>query len=51
MRDKINDISMTVPEEEMDKAVRTIKSVSKEFDDATIEADNDVYKVSIVGRE
>jgi aspartate kinase len=49
MRDKINDISMTVPEEEMDKAVRTIKSVSKEFDDATIEADNDVAKVSIVG--
>jgi len=49
MRDKINDISMTVPEEEMEKAVRTIKSVSKEFDDATIEADNDVAKVSIVG--
>lgn len=49
MRDKINDISLTVPEEEMDKAVRTIKSVSKEFEDATIEADNDVAKVSIVG--
>jgi len=49
MRDKINDISLTVPEEEMEKAVRTIKSVSKEFNDATIEADNDVAKVSIVG--
>lgn len=49
MRDKINDISLTVPEEEMDKAIRTIKSVSKEFDSATIDADNDVAKVSIVG--
>ncbi len=49
MRDKINDISMTVPEEEMEKAVRTIKSVSKEFEEASIEADNDVAKVSIVG--
>ncbi len=49
MRDKINDISLTVPEEEMEKAVRTIKSVSKEFEDVTIAADNDVAKVSIVG--
>jgi aspartate kinase len=49
MRDKINDISLTVPEDEMDKAIRTIKSVSKEFDSATIDADNDVAKVSIVG--
>lgn len=49
MRDKINDISLTVPEEEMEKAVRTIKSVSKEFEDVTIGADNDVAKVSIVG--
>ena len=49
MRDKVNDISMTVPEDEMDKAVRIIKSVSAELEHSSIEADNDVAKVSIVG--
>ncbi len=49
MRNKINDISLTVPEDEMDKAVRIIKSVSSEMNASSIEADNDVAKVSIVG--
>ena len=49
MRDKINDISLTVPEGDMDKAIRTIKSVSKSFELSEIGADNDVAKVSIVG--
>ena len=48
-RDGTTDLSFTVPEKDLSKAVKVIQDLSDQIKIATLETDSDVSKVSVVG--
>ena len=48
-RDGTTDLSFTVPEKDLSKAVKVIQDLSDQIKIATLETDSDISKVSVVG--